>query len=88
VLFVFLVVAARLGFTLDLTDTENADVKTLAAGAATDGRAQDKKICQVRHQKMRGAKIPGAAFVAMRNHHDALLLLLESWGNPRAFGPS
>jgi hypothetical protein len=84
VLFVFLAFAARLDFTPYFTEAENADVQSLAAGAATDRSAQDKKICQVRHLKMRGTKIPGSAYVAMRNHH-AMLLLFEAWGESRAF---
>ena len=47
VLLVFLAVAARVGFTPDLTDAENADGKTLAAGAATHGIAKDKEINQI-----------------------------------------
>jgi hypothetical protein len=75
VFFVFLAVAAHLGITPDLTDTENADVKTLAATAATHSSAQDKKVCQICRLEVRGTKIPGSAFVAMSNHHAFMLLL-------------
>jgi len=53
-LFVFLAVKARFGFTPDLTDTENADGKTLAAIAATYGIAEDKEISQVFELQARG----------------------------------
>jgi hypothetical protein len=55
VLFVFLAVATRLGFTPDLTDAENADGKTLAAVAATYGIAKDKEINQIFELQTRGA---------------------------------
>jgi hypothetical protein len=78
-LFVVLAIAARLGVTPDLTESENADVKTPSAFTASHRSAQDKKIDQVRRLKMRGTKIPGSAYVAMSNHH-AFLLLLRYWG--------
>jgi len=44
VLFVFFPVETRLGFAPDHTDHENADRRTLAAMAATNGIAKDKEV--------------------------------------------
>jgi hypothetical protein len=76
---VFFAGAARLGITPDLTDPENANVKTPAAFTASDRRAQGKKKCQIRHLKMSGTQIPGPAYETMGNHHP-FLLLLKPWG--------
>ena len=54
-LFVFLAVATRLGLAPDLTDTENADGKTFAAMAATNGIAEEKEISQIFELQTRGA---------------------------------
>jgi hypothetical protein len=53
VLFVFLAATARLGFTPDLTNPENADGKTLAALAATHGMAKDKEVTEIFESQMR-----------------------------------
>jgi hypothetical protein len=54
VLFQFLAAATRLGFTPDLTDSENADGKTLAAVPATEGIAKDEEMAQIFESQMRG----------------------------------
>jgi hypothetical protein len=48
----FFACVARLGFTPDLRDTENAGRKTPAAIAATNGKTQDKRKCQIAQLKM------------------------------------
>ena len=69
----FVANVSRAGVTLYLADLKNADVRTLAAVAATYGMAQDKEINQIFRLQMRGAEVSRSACSAICSHRVSTL---------------
>jgi hypothetical protein len=72
-LVVFVANVTHVGVAPYLADPKNADVKTLAAVAATHGMAQDKEINQIFELQTRGAEIPRSASAAICSHRVSTL---------------